>query len=133
MSENLFDNPIIDRQWPLSTSDADMKLMGFGYAGDQKVYRFPNGFGASLVQICVIRRYYNDVEIYTGIHPVTDERLWEIGVVHFDSDDDDMDFTVTFETSVADDVIRYVTDSRAELILHQIKELPPVPATCLHN
>ncbi len=132
MPETLFDNPVIDRQWPLSTSEEDMKLMGFGFSGDQRVYRFPNGFGASLVQICVIRVRDDDVEVYTGIHPVTDERLWEMGVVRFYSDDD-MDYTITFDTSVADDVIRFVTDSRTELILRRIKELPSVPVTCLHT
>lgn len=132
MPERLFDNPVVDRQWPLSTSEADMKLMGFGFAGDQLVYRFPNGFGASLVQICTIRKYDNEVEVYTGLHPVTDERLWEMSVVYFNSEDD-MDYTLTFETSVADDVIRYVTDSRAELILRLIKELPSVLVTCQHT
>lgn len=132
MPEKLFDNPVVDRQWPLSTSEEDMKLMGFGFAGDQLVYRFPNGFGASLVQICVIRKYAKDAEVYTGIHPVTDERLWEMSVVYFNSEDD-LDFTLTFETSVADDVIRFITDSRAELILRQIKELPSVPVTGQHT
>ena len=132
MPENLFDNPVVDRQWPLSTSQAEMKLMGFGFSGDQRIYRFPNGFGASLVQICVIRKYDNDVQVYTGIHPVTDERLWEIFFVSFNSYDD-IDFTLTFGTSVADDVIRFITDSRAELILRKIKELSYVPATCLYT
>jgi len=132
MPEDLFDNPVVDRQWPLSTSQAEMKLMGFGFSGDQRIYRFPNGFGASLVQICVIRKYANDVQVYTGIHPVTDERLWEMGIVRFNSDDD-MDFTLTFDTLVADDVIRFITDSRAELILRKIKELSYVPATCLYT
>ena len=132
MPETLFDNPVVDRQWPLSTSEAEMRLMGFRYAGDQKIYRFSNGFGASLIQICIILADKDDVDIYTGIHSVTGERLWEVGVLHFNSEDD-TDFTLTFETSVADDVIRYVTDSRAELILRQIKELSPVQVTCLHT
>lgn len=108
-----------------------MNQAGIGFAGDQKIYRFPNGFGASFVQICMIRTDPDEIVPYTGIHPVTDELLWEIGVVEFNSDDD-LDFTLTFDTTVADDVFRFVTDSRAELILRQIKELSPVPAACPH-
>jgi len=122
--ENLFDNPIIDRQWPMSMSEAEIVLAGFGLTGDQRIYRFPNGFGASLVQMCMVRTNGKN-EVYSGIHPVTKELLWEIGVVRFNSDDD-TDFTLTFETSVADDVIKYVTASKAELILRKIKELPLV-------
>lgn len=134
MLEKLFDNPsylIVDRQWPMSMTEAEMKQVGFGYTGDQKVYRFPNGFGASLVQICILRTNPDEIMPYTGLHPVTDEPLWEVGVVQFNSDDD-LDFTLTFDTTVADDVLRFVTDSRAELILRQIKELPPVLAACPH-
>jgi len=127
VSEILFDNPIIDRQWPMSMSEAEIALAGFGLTGDQRIYRFPNGFGASLVQMCMIRTNGKN-EVYSGIHPVTEELLWEIGVVRFNSDDD-TDFTLTFETSVADDVIKYVTASKAELILRKIKELPLVPVT----
>lgn len=128
MQKKLFDNPTIDRQWPRSMSEEDIVQCGFGLTGDQRVYRFPNGFGASLIKLCVVRANENKVMPYTGLHPETDEPLWELGVVYFNSDDD-TDYTITFETSVSDDVIREVTDSRAELILRQIKELLPVPAT----
>jgi len=131
VSEKLFDNPVIDRQWPLSMTEEEMKQAGIGFAGDQRVYRFPNGFGASLVQICILRTNPDEIMPYTGIHPVTDEHLWEIGVVQFNSDDD-TDFTITFDTTVTDDVIRFVTTSRAELLLQEIKELPPVPIACPH-
>ena len=99
MLEKLFDNPsylIVDGQWPMSMTEAEMKQVGFGYTGDQKVYRFPNGFGASLVQICILRTNPDEIMPYTGLHPVTDEPLWEVGVVQFNSDDD-LDFTLTFE------------------------------------
>lgn len=132
MSKRLFDNPVIDREWPLSMSEEEMKQAGFAYTGDQRVYRYDNGFGASLVQICIIRTNPDEIMPYTGIHPVTDEPLWEVSVVQFNSDDD-TDFELTFETSIADDVIRFVTDSKAERILRQIKELPPVPIACPHT
>lgn len=132
MQKKLFDNPTVDREWPSSMSEEAIVRCGFGLTGDQRVYRFPNGFGASLVKICMVRANKNEVMPYTGLHPVTDEPLWELGVVHFNSDDD-TDYAITFETPVADDVIRRVTDSRAELILRQIKELPPVSAICSHT
>jgi len=125
--EILFDNPIIDRQWPMSMSEAEIAQVGVGFMGDQRIYRFPNGYGASLVQMYMIHTNGKG-EVYSGIHPVTEELLWEIGVVRFNSNDD-TDFTLTFETSVADDVIKYVTASKAELILRKIKELPFVQTT----
>ena len=132
MQKKLFDNPTIDREWLRSMSEEAIVQCGIGFTGDQRIYRFPNGFGASLVKICMVHANKNEVMPYTGLHPMTDEPLWELGVVYFNSDDD-TDYTITFETSVSDDVIRHVTDSRAELILRKIKELPPVPVTCSHT
>lgn len=127
MQKKLFDNPTIDRQWPWSMSEEDIMHCGFGLTGDQRIYRFPNGFGASLIKICVVHANKNEVMPYTGLHHETDEPLWELSVVYFNSDDD-ADYAITFETPVSDDVIQCVTDSRAELILRRIKELPSVPA-----
>lgn len=132
MQKKLFDNPTVEREWPSSMSEEAIVQCGFGLTGDQRIYRFPNGFGASLVKICMVRDNKNEVMPFTGLHPVTDEPLWELGIVYFNSDDD-TDYTITFETSVSDDVIRRVTDSRAELILRQIKELSSVPATRSHT
>lgn len=123
--ERLLDNPVIDRQWPLSMTAAQITQVGFGLTGDQRIYRFPNGFGASLVQICRVSTDKDEGIPYTGVHPITDEFLWEVGIVQFNSADD-LDFTLTSETPIASEVIRYVTDSRAESILQKIKDLPSV-------
>lgn len=124
MPERLFDKPAIERPWP-GSSPEDFAAGRFGsFVGDQRIYRFANGLGASLVQIQAIAAHNRNLVMpFTGVHPVTEEALWEVLVVIFNSDDD-TDFSMCFDTPVADDPIRNVTKSQAELILREIKELP---------
>ena len=74
--------------------------------GTQRIYRFDNGFGASVVD----NQY---------------SRGTELAVLHFLSDDN-LDFELTYSTPVTDDVIGYIA-SEVELvsILQAIEALPP--------
>ena len=64
------------------------------HGGVQKVYRFQNGFGAS-----VVRHDYS----YGG-----DDRDWELAVLVFYSEDNE-DWSLTYETEITDDVIGYLS------------------------
>lgn len=73
--------------------------------GTQKVYRFDNGLGASVVQ----HKYS-----YGG-----DIGQWELGVVKFDGDE----WHLTYETDVTSDVLGYLEWSEVEGYLDQIAAL----------
>ena len=88
--------PIIDRAHP--------GIPG----GTQKIYRFKNGFGAS-----VVRHEYS----YGG-----DAGLWELAVIKFDGDEDD-DFSLTYETPITEDVEGHLTESEVDELLKKIEAL----------
>jgi hypothetical protein len=76
--------------------------------GIQKIYFFPNGYGASVVQHDF--SYGNE------------SGLWEAGVIVFDEEGD---YYLTYETSVTDDVIGFLTWEEVEEILLEIQRLEP--------
>lgn len=76
--------------------------------GLQKIYRFDNGFGAS-----VVKSQFS----YGG-----DENLWELAVIVFDSDDPEV-FELTYETPITNDVIGNLSDEDVEEKLTEIKAL----------
>ena len=76
--------------------------------GIQKIYRFPNGFGAS-----VVKSEYS----YGG-----NENLWELAVITFDGDDSEK-FELTYETPITNDVIGSLTDDEVEEKLAEISQL----------
>lgn len=76
--------------------------------GIQKIYRFDNGFGAS-----VIKSQFS----YGG-----DENMWELAVIAFNSDDP-TEFELTYETPITNDVIGNLSDEEVEEKLTEIKAL----------
>jgi hypothetical protein len=74
-----------------------------------KIYRFDNGFGASVVQ----HRHS-----YGG-----DQGLWELAVVRF-TGEDSYDWSICYTTGITDDVIGRLSDGEVEALLDQIKALP---------
>jgi hypothetical protein len=86
--------PLIDRSHPS------------GMGGVQKVYRFANGYGASVVQSSFS---------YGG-----DRGLWELGVVKFSGDR----FRLNYETPITNDVLGHLTWPEVEALLSRIAELP---------
>ncbi|WP_369065284.1 hypothetical protein [Burkholderia gladioli] len=81
-----------------------------GIMGHQKIYRFENGYGAS-----VVRSYFS----YGG-----EEGKWELGVLVFDGED----WHLYYGTPITNDVIGHLEWSSVEAILDQIAELPKVEA-----
>ena len=82
---------------------ASKNLLG----GEQYLYRFENGFGAS-----VVRHAYS-----YG----TEQGLWELAVVRWRGDD----FCITYDTKITNDVVGYLRDKRVTEILKTIEWLPP--------
>ena len=77
--------------------------------GTQKVYRFGNSYGASVVRH----------EHSYG----SDHGKWELAVIKFYSDNND-DWSLTYETPITEDVIGHLDDASVETLLHQISNLP---------
>lgn len=84
--------------------------------GVQKIYRFDNGLGAS-----VIRNTYNGIPFSYG----ASEGLWELGVVKFNEDhvDENPSFSLTYETPITDDVLGYLTEEDVDRTLAEIEAL----------
>lgn len=76
--------------------------------GIQHVYKFANGYGASVVQH----------EFSYGSH----ENLWELAVIHFD---DTGEWSLDFSTAITDDVIGWINMVQVMEILLQIEHLQP--------
>jgi hypothetical protein len=80
-----------------------------GAGNKQVVFRFANGYGASVVQ---------GPYSFGG-----DAGLYELGVVRFHGDD----WHLTYETPITDDVLGYLAESDVEELLRRISELPSLP------
>ena len=72
------------------------------YGGIQRVYKFPNGYGASVIR-------------HKGSYGFT-EGLWELAVL-----DDAGD--LCYYTPITDDVIGHLTDEEVNLKLNEIRGL----------
>ena len=79
-----------------------------GVGGIQQIYKFPNGYGASVV-----------------CHPFSyggDEGKWELAVVTFSGDD----WRLTYKTPITDDVLGYLSDEEVQQTLDAIEALPSI-------
>lgn len=80
-----------------------------GQDSEQRVYRFPNGFGAS-----VVCHEYS----YGG-----DKGLYELGVIRFTGPRSG-EWKLTYETPITSDVIGWLDQSQVDSLLEQIAALP---------
>ena len=76
--------------------------------GVQKVYRFANGYGAS-----VVRHAFS----YGG-----SDGLWELAVVKFRGPHFDQ-FDLDYDTPITDDVVGRITEDEVDALLDRIKRL----------
>ena len=79
-----------------------------GLGGIQKIYHFPNGYGASVIQ-----NYFS----YGG-----KDGLWELGVLRFQNTDAG---ELTYDTPITDDVLGHLSEAEVAEALHRIAALPP--------
>lgn len=78
----------------------------YGYDAVQKIHKFDNGYGASVIR----HRYSNGYEI----------GLWELAVIKYNEDGN---WGIVYDTSITSDVLGYLSDSDVEEILKKIEEL----------
>lgn len=76
-----------------------------GMGGYQKIFRFPNGYGASVVE-------------FPGSYGL------ELAVIEFEGADDIEKFHLTYETPITDDVLVRLDDASLEEALDQVQALP---------
>jgi len=75
----------------------------------QKLYRFANGYGASVVK---------GEHTYGG-----DEGLWELAVLAFDTEGG---FSLCYTTPITSDVEGHLSDDDVEVLLAKVEALPKV-------
>lgn len=75
--------------------------------GKQYVFRFKNGYGASVVKGC-------------GTYGSSQD-LWELGVLRFNNDG--ISYSLDYSTKIINDVIGYQTDKQIRKLLWRIKWL----------
>ena len=88
----------------------DNYLLGKGFidGGVHYVFRFENGYGAS-----VIKAYWT----YGGM-----KDLWELAVIRFFGEEND-EYKLDYDTEITDNVCGYKTDDDIRELLARIKEL----------
>ncbi len=74
--------------------------------GVQKIYKFDNGYGASVVQHDFSYGRNSD--------------QWELAVIKFKEDDD---WVLDYDTPITDDVIGYLEKEEVEELLERIRDL----------
>lgn len=81
-----------------------------GLPGMQVMYRFPNGYGASIIR--------------GGISYGLESGLWELAVVHFYGAGVG-EWSFAYDSGIADDVLGWLSPEDVDDILEKIVSLPP--------
>ena len=102
-----FEKPTLERPHPI------VKEVG---SGTQKIWRFPNGYGASVVQF----KLRGNLE-YGSYTSNSDE--WELAVLKFGEDEDIENCGLCYDTPITSDVIGHLTKTEVEEILLKISKL----------
>lgn len=79
-----------------------------GLGGTQTVYKFDNGYGASVIT--------------GGLFYTDDKHPYELAVLKFDETDDD--YEIDYTTPITSDVIGHLNGDKLYDVLTQIKALP---------
>jgi len=73
--------------------------------GLQRLYKFENGYGASII---------NGIGTYTNLGE------WELAVIKFK---DDNDYVLCYDTEITNDIIGYLSEKKVLEILNKIRKL----------
>lgn len=118
MKNKLFNNPFISRDHPSAE-------------GVQRIYKFPNGYGASVVRFKMpsslsfglLARTCADNETYGSY--TNNENEWELAVIEdIKGEGLGVDYKLTYDTPITDDVIGHLEEDDVEKILLKISQLP---------
>lgn len=102
-------------------------------SGRQRIYRFTNGYGASVVRFAMpesgfarsmstLTKALVDNSNDTTFGSYTDNNSeWEVAVIVYGADGG---WRLTYETPITDDVIGHVHDDNLEALLDRIAALP---------
>lgn len=74
--------------------------------GIQKIYKFDNGYGASVIKNAFSYGWGDD--------------LWELAVIKFKGA---FDWEIVYDTEITDDVVVYLTEDEVQEILKKIREI----------
>lgn len=89
-------------------------------SGTQRMYRFDNGYGASVVQFTL------GTYGLGGSYGAESGR-WELAVLTFKDDSIDS-FELTYATPITEDVLGHLTEDEVQETLRKIRDLPAVTA-----
>lgn len=90
--------------------------------GVQRIYRFDNGYGASVVRFLI--KGYSSLPV--GSYGAESGR-WELAVLRFTGEGVEPGaWDLTYETPVADDVLGHLDDDEVQATLRKIRDLPEV-------
>ncbi len=101
-----FNKPSLERPHPTAKE-------GSG-TGTQKIWRFKNGFGASVVRFNI----FGMTGMFGGSYGV-EEGSWELAVIKFDRER----FTITYKSGLTNDVVGHLSEEDVEKFLKKIKSL----------
>ncbi len=93
----------------MRTPNLEQPHPNFPSEGVQRLYRFSNGYGASVVRFPYSYGY--------------GEGLWELAVIVFEGEGLKY-YTLTYDTQVTGDVLGYLTEEGVDEALSQIEALP---------
>jgi hypothetical protein len=107
-------------KWYNEFLESDQPHHNGSWGGRQKIYKFPNGYGASVIPEYIEREVdeYEDHE--NPERPVLGDMMpkkgfWEVAVFK--------DGELCYDTEITDDVMRHLNDPDVDNILGQIKNL----------
>jgi len=101
-----FDKPTVERDHPIVRE---------GGSGTQKIWRFVNGYGASVVQFKLTNYGFGSYS--------NNEQEWELAVIKFRNKKDIDNFEIRYDTGIADDVMGYLSKEEIVNILNKILKL----------
>lgn len=76
------------------------------HGGVQRLYRFDNGYGASVIR--------------TSVSYGSEQGLWELAVIQYGTAGN---YNIVYETGITDDVIGYLTEEEVEHYVERISQL----------
>lgn len=105
----------------LEYDETNIAMPNTGIIKKHYLYRFPNMYGASVIQ-----SVYTIGKITMPFSYGAKEHLWELAVLRFttlDDTDGKYDYHLEYETPITDDVIGHLTLEQVDEYLEKIKNL----------